>query len=411
MNKQLLLLLITILNINCYSQINFEKGYYINNSDQKIEGLIKNLDWKNNPTQFTFKPSENGENKIINIESAKEFGIYDTSKFVRHHVDIDRSSADINILSPVKEPIFNKEELFLKVMVEGKASLYSYHDRNFKRYFFNKDNAPIEQLVFKKFKTSNNKIGVNNHFKQQLWNNLKCKDISEKSINNLDYIGKKLLQFFVKYNKCIDSEFTTFEQKKYDVFNFTLRPGIRSNSLTVNNSISNTSETDFENELGLTIGAEIELIMPFNKNKWALIIEPTYQYFKSEKTRTVNPFDLVIPQNIIFNIDYESIELPIGIRHYFFLNNNSKLFVNGSFVLDFAGGKSNMNFANTSMRGDPTVLEIKTGVNSAFGLGYKYNNKYSLELRYFTNRNLFSNYQFWESKYNSIAVIFGYTLL
>lgn len=409
MKSQLLFLLITILSIDCYSQINFEKGYYINNSNQKIDGLIKNIDWENNPNQFIYKPSENEEHKIVNIESAKEFGIYNTSKYVRSNVNIDRSSKYINELSHVREPVFKKEELFLKVMVEGKANLYSYQDGNLKRYFFNKDNAAIEQLVFKKFKTTTNKIGVNNAFKQQLWNNLKCNEISVKSITNIDYTRKELLNFFVRYNKCRASEFITFEQKQ-DLFSLTLRPGIKSTSLSINNRASNVSDTDFGTELGLRLGVEIELIMPFNNKKWAFIIEPTYQYYKSEKTKTVNPFNLAVPQNIVFNTDYESIELPIGIRHYFFLNNNSKIFANGSAVLDFASGKSNINFAYTSLRHNPTILEIETGINLAFGLGYKHNNKYSLELRYFTNRDLFNNYQYWESKYHSLSVIFGYTL-
>ncbi len=408
MKKPILFLLITLLSINCYSQIQFEKGYYINNSNQKIEGLIKNIGWKNNPSQFKYKPSENGEPTIVNIESVKEFGIYNTSKYIRYNVNIDRSTRDIDDLSHVKEPIFKKEELFLKVMVEGKASLYSFQDGNLIRYFFNKDNAAVEQLIFKKFET-NNKIGVNNGFKRQLWNNLKCKDISLKNVNNLGYSRKKLLNFFVKYNKCSASEFTTFERNE-NVFSLTLRPGIKSTSLSINNRTSNTLDIDFENELGPRLGIEIELIMPFNKNKWAFILEPTYQYYKSEKTKTVNPFNYAVPQNITSNIDYESFELPIGIRHYFFLNKNSKVFVNGSVVVDFAGDKSNINFATTSLVQDPKVLNIETGINLAFGLGFKHNNKYSLELRYFTNRDLFLNYKFWESRYNSFSVIFGYPL-
>lgn len=404
MKKQLLFLLITILSINCYSQINFEKGYYINNSNQKIDCLIKNIDWLNNPTQFTYKPSENGKQKVVTIESVKEFGIYNSSKYIRSIVNIDRSGKFTRELSHVKKPIFKKEELFLKVMVEGKANLYSFEEGNLKRYFFNKDNAAIEQLIFKKFTTPNNKIGVNNGFKQQLWNNLKCKDISQKNIINIDYIGKDLLNFFVRYNKCSASEFITFEQKqKQDLFNLTLRPGIKSTSLSINNRRLNLSDTNFDNELGLSLGIEIELIMPFNKNKWSFIIEPTYQYYKSEKTKIDNSFNLIIPETIVSNVDYESIELPIGIRHYFFLNNNSKIFVNGSFVFDFAYDKSILIQRRS-------ILKIKTAANLAFGLGYKHNDKYSLELRYFTDRDLFYNYQFWESNYNSLSVIFGYTL-
>ena len=45
MKTQLLILLITILSFNCYSQIKYQKGYYINNDGQKTDCLIKNVDW------------------------------------------------------------------------------------------------------------------------------------------------------------------------------------------------------------------------------------------------------------------------------------------------------------------------------------------------------------------------------
>ncbi len=395
MKKILLFFLVTFLSLNSFSQISYEQGYYIDNYNQKIDCLIKNIDWKNNPTQFTYKPSENGEQKTVTIESVKEFGIYNTSKYIRYTVNIDRSSKYTSELSYVKKPIFKKEELFLKAIVEGKANLYLYEDGNLRRYFYSKDNLDVEQLIFKNYKASENKIGTNNRFRQQLWIDLKCQKISINNIEKIDYKRIELVNFFLKYNECSGSEFINFEKQiKKDLFNLTLRPGINSTSLSINNRTSNIRDADFGNELSFRFGVEAEYIMSFNKNKWAVLIEPTYQYFKSEQ---------VIKFEKVAFADYKSIELPIGIRHYFYLNNNSKFFVNGSFVIDFAG-KSIFDF------GSFAILEIKTGNNLAFGMGYKHKNKYSLELRYFTDRDLFYNYRSWESNYNTLSVIFGYTI-
>ena len=173
MEKQLLFLLTITLSFNCYSQISFEKGYYIDNTNQKTNCLIKNIDWKNNPTEFEYQLSEKSESKKTTIESIKEFGIDNISKYVWSIVNIDRSSETINKLSNDRNPIFKEEELFLKVLIEGKANLYLFEDGNLRRYFLNKEKSAIEQLVLKSNKTSNNKIGKNNRFKNQLWNNLK----------------------------------------------------------------------------------------------------------------------------------------------------------------------------------------------------------------------------------------------
>ena len=124
MKMQLLFLLLTVLSINCYSQINFEKGHYINNENQKVQCFIKNVDWRNNPKEIYYKLSEDSETKILTIKSVKEFEIYNISKYVSSIVKIDRSSDNLNKLSDKKEPIFSEEELFLKVLVEGLSLIH-----------------------------------------------------------------------------------------------------------------------------------------------------------------------------------------------------------------------------------------------------------------------------------------------
>lgn len=108
----LLFAFITVLSFNCYSQISFEKGYYINNANQKTDCLIRNIDWRNNPTEFEYILSGENEAKKANIKSVKEFGIYNISKYIRGTVNIDRSGESVNNLSKDKNPVFNQEELF-----------------------------------------------------------------------------------------------------------------------------------------------------------------------------------------------------------------------------------------------------------------------------------------------------------
>jgi hypothetical protein len=146
MQRQFLFLLIAIITINCYSQISFEKGYFINNSGHKINCLIKNMDWGFNPTQFNYKLSANDELKTATTKLAKEFSVNNNIlKYIRSTVNIDRSTEDTDNISRNKNPIFKKEELFLKVLVEGKANLYFYENGDIQRFFYNVDNSDIEQ--------------------------------------------------------------------------------------------------------------------------------------------------------------------------------------------------------------------------------------------------------------------------
>ncbi len=77
-----------------------------------------------------------------------------------------------------------------------------------------------------------NKIGKNNQFKQQLWNDLKCKEIQMNKFEKLEYNQKSLVNFFIEYSKCNDSSFKNYEVKiKKDLFNLTFRAHLNNSSL------------------------------------------------------------------------------------------------------------------------------------------------------------------------------------
>ncbi|PXY47090.1 tRNA modification GTPase [Flavobacterium hydrophilum] len=404
--KKLLLFFSVILTINSYSQISFEKGYYIDNSQQKTECYIRNNDWSSNPTNFKYKLSENDEIKTIGIESVKEFGIYNIAKYTRAIVQIDISSDNINELSRNKNPEFNKVQFFLKVLVEGKANLYE--GGSDKKFFYNVDNSTIEQLIHKSYKNTDDQIDVNNEFRIQLWGNLKCPHISMDVFSKLDYRKNSLINLFSEYNKCSNSDFLNYEAKqesKRNVFNLNLRPRINSASLIIESERLNYENTDFGNKMSFGFGIETEFILPFNKNKWAVIVEPTYQNFKAIKAKG---YDSTISGELIAEAKYTSIEIPLGIRHYFFLNKNSKIFINASFIYELTL-KSRVEFSMADRSGI-FIKDFNSSNNLGFGIGYKLFDKYSIEMRYNTTRNVLANYTKWNSEYKTTSVIFGYTI-
>ena len=124
MKKHLLITaLLTILSFSLYSQIVFENGYFINESNQKVNCLIKNVDWRDSPTEFEYKISQNEPVQKASIQTIKEFGINGISKYIGANVNIDRSGDELINMNSQKNPIFQEERLFLKVLIDGKASL------------------------------------------------------------------------------------------------------------------------------------------------------------------------------------------------------------------------------------------------------------------------------------------------
>ena len=392
MKTHILIIFSAFLSLNSYGQIIFEKGYFIDNSDQKTECLIKNNDWKNNPTSFKYKLSIDGIERERYLSNTKEFVVYDYSKYIRFEGDVERSSKILRELTYEKNPVFNKEQIFLKVLIEGEASLYLYEGTNLKKFFFNVHSDSIEQLIHIAYLNLDSKISKNNYFRQQLWNKLKCNSNTIDEIKKLKFKNTSLNNFFLLYNKCKQASYLDYTNlKKRKLFKLNIKLGLDNSKFRIQNALASPSY-HFENSLSLRIGFEVEYILPFNKNKWALFLEPSFQSYKGKSEEN----------NVSSTISFNSIELPVGVKHNFFLDKESKLFLTASLNFDFLL-YSDLLF-NTNSK-----LDLESRNNLAFGIGYQKFDKYSVEFRFQTPQELLSDFVFWTSNYNTMSLIFGYT--
>ncbi|MGI9551624.1 MAG: hypothetical protein ACR2MT_10520 [Aurantibacter sp.] len=390
------------------AQINFEKGYFINNIGERTDCLIRNVDWKNNPTSFEYKLSEGGETQVANMGYTQEFAVDGSPKFVRKKVDMNRSSDMEATLEFNREVTFSEEELFLKVLVEGNAILYYYEEGNLRRFFYSLDGSPVRQLVYKRYRRStrameqnrafkHRAVAENTEYKQQLLNSLECSAISRAAFAKLTYRSSPLTNLFNKYNKCIDPDYIEGNKSSGGfIFNVSVRPGVNFSSLEVI-STAGFSGTTFEDKTSFRAGLELEVVLPFNKNKWSIVFEPTYRNYQSDGTGS----SFLNTSSAPITADYSSIEFAIGARHSIFINDGSKIFITGYLLNDMETGAK----LNT-----PTEYIINPLSNFAVGLGYKYGNKVSLELRYDDTRELL-RYNNVKSKFNNISVVLGYTFL
>jgi hypothetical protein len=378
------------------AQVKYEEAYYIKNSGERVDGFIKNEGWKNNPSQIEFKENKEGEAKVLKLSEITEFGADRDFKYIRATVAMDRSSDDSNNLSSNKAPKLEEETLFLKVLIEGDANLYLYADINLQRFFYSKYKVPIEQLVYKRYKADNTIFGKNEQYKQQLYNNLKCQTLNVGMVNKLEYAQSDLAGYFKKYNKCRNAIIADYEldEPKGD-FNLTVRPSLRIASFSFKNAAAKRKNATFDAEIGVGVGVELEYVIPYDRNKWALILEPTYQSY--------SPSTSITQGGQVVEVSYSSIEIPFGLRYYMFLDEKSKLFVNASFLVDLV-----LDSKLTFEMGDD--LDVVSGSSIVLGFGYKYNNKYSAEVRYQTDRSLTVDYNAYNSKYSSFCLLFGYTL-
>jgi hypothetical protein len=404
--KSLLLVLLLFVVFKTFGQITFEKGYIITNDNKKIDCLIKNLDWRNNPTEFSYKLAETDSVRLGTLKTIKGFGVDGYSSYVRALTQIDRSSNLTEKLSKDKNPNWTKETLFLKVLVSGSAKLYQYNYSELEKYFYSKSDTAISQLVYKKYVEvqDGQDIGIaeNNKFRGQLWSYVKCPTANMNSVKDIKYTQIDLEKYFKNYNKCVgDTIAVSNIQSTYkkDFFNLKITPGINYSSLIVTwaNVFTNT-KVDFGSNINFRLGLELELILPFYKNKLGLLLEPTIQYFNSEIT--------FHDQSSSYKgvIKYKSLKFPVGFRYYAFLNNNTKLFLNGFISYPVFKMKSQIDLQFEK-------LDVDEGMTFVFGGGINYK-KFSGEIRFSKNDLLDSNREVrdWSSEFKNISFIVGYKI-
>jgi hypothetical protein len=385
----------------------YEQGYFINKKGERTECLIKNADWKYNPKSINYKLTEDGSVKIISKDSINELGAYNSFKYISAKVQIDRSSDDVGRLTSSNMPLWSNEKLLLKVLVEGKASLYYYEDEQVLRMFFSHGDSAIKQLVHRKFYKINEVVEVN-WFRQQL-SNIKCGTPDTRLLNNMKYSKAPLEGYFISYNSCEGSlsgsavpsrpanfVSTTEQSKVYKSrqapWVVKLTPGLNYSSFSLNGTTNGYTkiEESFKSTLNFRLGLEAEYYLPNNNNHWGLVVEPSYQGFYSNSPNA--------------KINYSSIQLPIGIRHHSFFENGYQLFFDGfisPFTLDINSGIS---------YGSNQKLDVSTSsFGFALGCGLE-NSKISGEIRYYPSVSLVNDYVTWSSSFERLSLIIGIKL-
>ena len=380
------------IGLNIIAQTNFEKGYYITINGNKVECYIKNDDWLHSPLYIKYKMNENSKINTISNKQINKLVIPNKFIFERHLVDIEKQDSNLNKLTESRKFNYNKESLFLKVLVDGKARLLKYNDKNV-NYFYYQNNKKVLPLKYKVFKSKKNILLKNLDFQQTLKNEFNC---SSKKINyKIKYKESSIVKYFQEYNKCINSSFNTFSNEtkkgKLNIYG-KVSVGIANSDILFSGTYT---KYEFNSKLIFKLGLEFEYILPFNNNKWAVFAEPTYQSYSTESK------PLSQGAASFLSINYKSIELPIGVRHFLFTKNSNKFYLNAGFNLDnILSGE--INFNNSS------IQELGTLVNYFLGFGYNYKNKYTIELRVNTPRDLTRLNANNTVNYNDFSLKLGY---
>ena len=427
--KTKLLFLLLFYSFFTYSQTKFEAGSYTDLNNVKHEGFIKNLDWKSNPSEIIFKKNtEETDVVYIKSDNLKEFEIYEFSKYKKFNVNIDVSADDISEIGYIKEPIFEKKEIFLKVLLEGNASLYLLNNGVAGKFFFNNSTNEIEELISKKYRVnevdaakmreSGDKVNAfttiltNNEYFKQLFTKVNC-NMNREKIYKTSYTETSLVKYFKEYNECINAEYTVHKSSKKTKANIKALVSGNYGSIELLNGNRSLYSKDFDNKMSFGAGLELELVFPYNNNKWAAFIETSFNTYNDEAVlKDDKGFSLFNEQNV--KVQYNYIQLTPGLRHYFYLNEDSKISFDAIYNIRKSIGDNKVEYS----REDELLLiyqnlKITDDMIYNFALGINYSfKKYTIGFRTYTKSNILDNtadYRY--AKFSNLSFSFKYTIL
>jgi hypothetical protein len=388
---------------NANGQIEFEKGYFIDNEDIQTECFIRNMAWDSNPTEFNYKLELTGNAETVTIQNVKEFSIYNEIKYIRADVEIDKSSSDPNRLSEYRVPQWESEVLFLQVLIEGDATLFLFKDGKMVKYFYSIDGIIPKQLVYKRyFKEDRVTTAVNKRYQNQLWTELRLPNATMSSVTNVSYKITSLSNYFKKYNGQSNKGFVEHKNSiKGDgaKFNLKVQAGISNPELTISNSRTGKS-ISYGSDMDYRFGMEIEMMLPFNKSKWAFYIDPSFVKYNSE----AKVYDYYGEPEYL-EAKFTSFKVSFGLRYYLYLNPKSRLYVGISVPYH-----QNFNTLLEVFYDDELDVTERSLTFIGVGVGYSYE-RFNLQFRRDPERSILKASGFWGEEMQDYSLTLSYQLL
>lgn len=388
-----LLLVLTLLSVTLVSGQENLKGYYIDNAGHQTDGFFMPGDFANTES---LKFSHSADGDFVNIIPAdiKEYGLDDNLKYQKYTVSVDNSHLAVGIISKNKNPEWVPKTIFVNVILEGDASLYSYFSTNGTIYFYKVDskNIPLTQLVYKKYMAGESSEAENNHYKQQLFNDVKCDGQRIDDFYGVGYKRPSLSKVFLNFNTCSGRAVQTYSATKNNKLkvNFTVFAGINNSMLSFMGADPQPADNK-ESNLNLGFGGEVALVLP--SRKFSLFLKADYEKVNGEFTHEEQTI-LRYTKNT-YVIDMSLVNVYLGGRYNLYLNTKNHLFIDAAFASGFPSGTYEKKYYSLTQFSETNRQDAKYDLGKDafwnFGIGYMFNNKYGADIRIDTLRNYFND--------------------
>lgn len=404
MNK--FLLFWSLISIFGYSQNNFKESS-IGFKDGTIKkGFVNYIKTRNTPQEFKYKSSI--ESEIITLDSTEieSVEISNITKFIfRRNIEVSFESKNLGSTNNNKVKFINR---FVEILVDGEYSLCNYSDNQYEKFYYFGNDLKLKPLKTRSYYNEEDRLFIVEEYKSELISNLGnnnpeiIKEIKRTRLNSSD-----LTNLFYVINK---KDLAILKAKSNDgIFNIHLASDV--NFITFEEF-----NVDFSNKTILNIGGDIEYVLPYYNNLFALELAPRFSAFKGEGIY-YNPIPtgivVALPSNEVTyyydinngkkgNMQSTTLSIPVNLKIYP-INKKVKVYASLTLFNLLSFGKGKMNFEN-ELSFEPDFVppfqgffEIG-GYYKNFGLSFKKLKQFESSSQYFNGFAISLKYKIHTSK-------------
>lgn len=373
-----------------YSQRIFQPGYIIQINNDSLHGFISVKTGDNNPSEIYFRTNDATEPVTYNSSTLKGFSINDES-YQSAVVNIHKGSNMMDHLSSTPAFTFEKNSVFLRVLVAGIKPLCFYRDNFYENFYISREDS-YDLLLYKKYLKSNadnssSVVTVNRYMDQLKVYLTDCSSI-EKKIVKTNYEMNSLLALFNNYLTCKNLSSVYRKEIEKTKTEFGVLGGASFTTVKFTGS-DNISKNDFSTSTNGTGGVFLEIILPRNLKRFSINNELVYSSFQVAGDATYADPDYA--QYFYKNhskIGGSYIKLNNMLR-FSIPFNRASVFLNAGMSNGFAVKETNysrtetIRFNTVSDTTEDSALRDFKAYEQGFiaGIGARYK-KYSLEFRY-----------------------------
>lgn len=404
MNKFLLFL--SLISMFGYSQNNFKESSVVFKDGTIKNGYVNYVKTRNTPQEFKYKSSTESEIEILDSTKISSVVISDITKFIfRKNIEVSFEPKSLNSTNKNKVKFINK---FIEVLFDGEYSLCNYSDNQYEEFYYFGSDLKLKPLDSKSFYTEDGRLMKTEEYKTVLINNFGNGNAELlKKIKNARLNSSDLTNLFYILN---DKDLAILKAKNDNgFFNINLTSDVNFISFKEYN-------VNFSNKTLMSFGGEIEYVLPYYNNLFALELAPSFSIYNDDGIYN-NP----IPTDVVFsfpsneityyydvnngkkvNMKSTSVTIPFNLKIYP-INKKIKVYASATLFNLFSFGKGKMNFENEASF-EPNFVppfygffEIG-GSYKRIGLSFKKLRKFESSSQFFNGFAVSFKYNIYKSK-------------